>query len=84
MNGIGWAVKEMHRGGRVRRAGWNGKGMWLCLVRDWNAAFLGGNLSPDWGVHPFVAMRVAGQGDQMIPWLCSQADLLAIDWELAA
>jgi hypothetical protein len=29
---IGWAVKEMHNGNRVRRAGWNGKGMYLFLV----------------------------------------------------
>jgi hypothetical protein len=23
MNGIGWAVKELHNGKQVRRAGWN-------------------------------------------------------------
>ena len=26
---IGWAVNELHNGRRVRREGWNGKGMWL-------------------------------------------------------
>ena len=30
--GIGWAVKQMWDGARVRRAGWNGKGMFLFLV----------------------------------------------------
>lgn len=72
MNGIGWAVKQLHGGSHVRRAGWNGKGMWLGLQ------------VPD--VHskmslPYVFMSTA-QGD-LVPWLCSQTDLLAIDWELA-
>ena len=31
MNGIGWAVKAMHNGQRVRRSGWNGKGMWIAI-----------------------------------------------------
>lgn len=69
---IGWAVKQLHTGSHVRRAGWNGKGMWLALQ------------VPD--VHskmslPYVYMRTA-QGD-LVPWLCSQTDLLAADWELA-
>jgi hypothetical protein len=28
---IGWAVEQMLDGDRVRRAGWNGKGMWIAL-----------------------------------------------------
>lgn len=82
MNGIGWAVKQMRDGRRVRRAGWNGKGMWLCLVEGWSAGFRGA-LSPNWSVRPFIAMRVAGAEDCMVPWLCSQTDLLATDWEVA-
>ena len=30
---------------------------------------------------PYVYMRTAQGG--LIPWLCSQADLLANDWEVA-
>ncbi len=75
MNGIGWAVKEMQEGARVRRAGWNGKGMWLGIEHP----------KPTLGALrltlPFVYMFTA-QGD-IVPWLCSQTDLLAIDWELA-
>ena len=72
MNGIGWAVKELQDGQRVQRAGWNGKGMWLELQR------------PD--AHskmtlPYVYMKTAA-GDK-VPWLCSQTDLLALDWDLA-
>lgn len=70
-NGIGWAVKEMGEGEAVRRRGWNGKGMYLKLQRpdEFSANTL-----------PYVWMRTA-QGDR-VPWLCSQTDLLAKDWEL--
>lgn len=30
---------------------------------------------------PYVYMKTAQGG--LIPWLCSQADLLATDWEIA-
>lgn len=70
--GIGWAVAELQNGARVRRAGWNGKGMWLELqVPDAHSKM----------TLPYVFMRTA-QGD-LVPWLCSQADLLAVDWESA-
>ena len=29
---IGWAVKQLQNGSRVRRAGWSGKNMFLFLV----------------------------------------------------
>ena len=93
MNSIGWAVKQMQIGERVRRSGWNGKGMWLVLVAaaQWD---LSADLEPtvsnqgplaDGGYAyrgPFVAMRAAD--GMLVPWLCSQSDLLATDWELAA
>lgn len=70
---IGWAVKQMHNGQKARRAGWNGKGMWLALqVPDENS-----KLSL-----PYIYMSTA-QGD-LVPWLCSQTDLLATDWEIAS
>lgn len=70
---IGEAVKHMREGGKVARQGWNGKNMWLALQE------------PD--AHskmtlPYVYMRTA-QGDN-VPWLCSQTDLLATDWEAVA
>lgn len=72
-NTIGWAIKLMHNGLRVRRAGWNGKGMYLELqVPDAHSKM----------TLPYVFMSTA-QGD-LVPWLCSQTDLLAIDWELAS
>ena len=71
-NPIGWAVSVLRMGEKVRRAGWNGKGMWLALqVPDANSKM----------TEPYVYMKTAQNG--LIPWLCSQADLLAQDWEYA-
>ena len=70
--GIGWAVKQMWNGSRVRRAGWNGKNMHLELqVSDAHSKM----------TLPYVYMFTA-QGD-LVPWVCSQTDLLAVDWEIA-
>jgi hypothetical protein len=55
---------------RVCRRGWNGKGMWV------SAQF------PDEHskmTQPYLYMKTA-QGD-LIPWLISQADAFANDWE---
>ena len=84
-NGIGWAVKEMQNGAKVRRAGWNGKDMFLFLVPG---SVFQVNRAPLLGIYPegteinyqsHVDMRTA-QGT-VVPWLCSQSDLLAMDWE---
>lgn len=89
MNGIGWAVKMMQDGARVGRAGWNGKGMYLFLVPGSrftvDADRPMGQACPelvgkevDYQAH--VDMKTV-QGS-VVPWLCSQSDLLATDWEL--
>ena len=66
---IGEAVEALKRGGKVQRAGWNGKGMWLELQEPDNGSKM---------TLPYVYMYTA-QGD-LVPWLCSQTDLLADDW----
>jgi hypothetical protein len=72
MQTIGWAVKQLQNGDRVRRSGWNGKGMSLELQKpDDNSKM----------TLPYVFIATA-QGD-LVPWLCSQTDLLATDWEEA-
>ncbi len=69
---IGWAIEKLHSGHRVCRSGWNGKNMYLELqVPDENSKM----------TLPYIYMRTA-QGD-LVPWLCSQTDLLATDWEIA-
>jgi hypothetical protein len=67
---IGEAVAALRDGKKVARSGWNGKNMYLELqVPDANSKM----------TLAYVYMRTA-QGD-LVPWLCSQTDLLAEDWE---
>jgi len=69
---IGAALTMLRAGRRVMRDGWNGKNMYLELqVPDANSKM----------TLPYVYMRTA-QGD-LVPWLCSQTDLLAFDWRSA-
>lgn len=84
-NGIGWAVEQMRRGARVRRRGWNSKGMFIFLVPGSRfevnrepllSAFAIGTMLD---YQPHVDMRTAD--GTIVPWLCSQSDLLALDWE---
>jgi len=68
---IGKAVDEMRHGNKVARFGWNGKNMYVMLqIPDANSKM----------TEPYVFMKTVQGG--LIPWLCSQADLLAIDWEV--
>lgn len=70
--GIGKAVKEMRNGRRVTRAGWNGPGQCLELqVPDEHSKM----------TLPYIYIRTV-QGD-LVPWLASQTDILAIDWQLS-
>ena len=71
-------LEEVKRGSRAAREGWNGKGMWIGLVSDWTF-----ENPAQWPVgerSPFLAMRTAD--DKIVPWLASQTDLLAEDWEV--
>lgn len=86
-HGIGWAVKQMHNGSRVCRAGWNGQGMFLFLVPGSQFEV---NRAPLLGIYPagtvinyrpHVDMKTVD--GQIVPWLCSQSDLLATDWRTA-
>lgn len=89
--GIGEAVAAMRvQRKRVRRAGWNGKGMYLVYQAGYPDGIpINKNTSEATGIaedtvckfHPYVMMCTA-QGD-FVPWLCSQTDLLATDWEIA-
>lgn len=95
MNGIGWAVKQLKDGAKVRRSGWKGKGMWLSLsgpvgARDVPAIGFWSENNAAYAVEqggsakvlPCVTMKTA-TGEILMGWLCSQTDLLATDWELA-
>lgn len=76
-NGIGWAVDQLRDGARIRREGWNGKDMWLALEQADQWPPEEGYGGAKW--LPFIVMYTA-QGD-FVPWLASQTDILALDWE---
>ncbi len=88
-HGIGWAVHAMRAGERVARAGWNGKGMYLAYQPGYpdgiaiNANTARATGQPEGTVLrflPYVMMRTAD--GSFVPWLCSQTDLLAEDWDI--
>jgi hypothetical protein len=64
---FGDALRAMKTGSRVRREGWNGRGMYV-----WMRPAIGDD-------EPYLAMHTA-QGVTQPGWLASQADMLAEDW----
>ena len=68
---FGDALHELRFGQHLRRTGWNGKGMWIALqVPDEHSKMQ----------RPYIYMNDA-QG-LLVPWLASQTDILAEDWEV--
>lgn len=86
------ALVMMKRGYRVARAGWNGKGMWICLGAGkpqlhhshlWNEHTCNFAKTQENGVVevlPYFIMKTADD-KILMGWLASQTDLLATDWE---
>ena len=78
--GFGSAIEALKAGKRVRRRGWNGKGIFLELQRpDENSKM----------TSPYIFIDTTGlQTDNpdapksRVPWLASQTDMLSEDWEL--
>lgn len=77
---FGQAINAMQLGAKVLREGWNGKGMWLIIVRDWNCVFGAWGALDEIERAPFIAMKTAN--NKFVPWLASQTDMLADDWKV--
>jgi hypothetical protein len=76
---FGKALDALKGGSRVARSGWNGKGMWLLLQRpDENS-----KMTLPYVYIEYPAGHAAYPGGSRVPWLASQTDLLAEDWEIA-
>lgn len=80
------ALLEIKAGKRVQRAGWNGKGMFIFLV---SGSTFKVNRPPLLGIYPegttinyhsHIDMKTAD--GMVVPWLASQTDVLADDWEV--
>jgi len=83
---FGDALLMLKRGHKVHRAGWNGRSMFLFLV---SGSTFKVNRVPLLGIYPegteinyhaHVDMKTAD--GQIVPWLCSQTDMLAEDWSV--
>lgn len=82
---FGKVIAGLKQGRRFARAGWNGKNMFIFLVngstfrvnREPLLSILGEGTEVQYHAH--VDMRTAS--GEIVPWLCSQTDLLAEDWE---
>lgn len=87
-HGIGWAVKQLQDGRRVRRSGWNGKGQFLVLIPGSTFAVAADRpLAAHFPVGSQMEYRphvdIFGTDGKLGPWVASPSDLLATDWELA-
>lgn len=78
-NGLtfGLALESLKRGKKVARAGWNGKGMWACLIHPGDAMHLGFDMQPCFGLKNAA-------GDMQPGWVPSIGDCLAEDWQVIA
>lgn len=79
---FGLAVEALKIGKKVARKGWNGKGMFLLLIDPYlnnqyhvreEPAIVGTLVS-------YIAMKTAD--NKLVPWLASQTDVLAEDWQV--
>ena len=89
---FGHAVELLKGGHRVAREGWNGKGMWLTMVhpdddanvppRPAYAVYAVAGIVDDAtnGCLPWIGMKTAD--NKFVPWLASQTDVLAEDWQI--
>ncbi len=88
---FGQALEALKQGKRVRRAGWNGKGMYLWLLSaakvkaEWCkeehlkslAIENGGEIEALGSIRMLTADKKVLTG-----WLASQTDMLSSDWEI--
>lgn len=85
MNGIGWAIRQLRDGARIRRKGWNGKDMWLRLllpVRLASEPEKNSSMTLPYIYIEYPKGHVAYPNGCRVPWLASQTDILALDWDL--
>jgi hypothetical protein len=76
---FGQAIKALKDGKRVARSGWNGKGMWLVLIKAGNAMHT--SSAGGFAMQDCIGMKTA-TGVMQPGWLASQNDMLAEDWSV--
>lgn len=76
---FGWAIRQLKSGERVRRAGWNGKGMHIYLEDMFHIIYDHDKRKRNYGA---CLVMFTAQGIHQPGWLASQMDILAEDWEI--
>lgn len=87
--GFNNALLLLKAGAKVARSGWNGKGMWLELIKAKDYQIHNHDFGPknehdhNWKERvpqflPWIGMKTAD--NKFVPWLASQTDMLAVDW----
>lgn len=66
---FGGVLEILRRGGKAAREGWNGKGMFIELQKPDEHSKM---------KRSYIFMSPTDQ--QLVPWVASQSDLLAVDW----
>ncbi|MEK4269895.1 DUF2829 domain-containing protein [Bacillus sp. FSL W8-0940] len=81
---FGEALELLNDGHKITRSGWNGKRMFLYLIKG---SELAKGLKYGYGEYRgepvfdnFIVMKTAN--NKIVPWLASQTDMLAEDWEI--
>ena len=81
------ALSLIKSGYKVQRTGWNGRGMFVFLVDGSTFEVNRPPLSDFFAegtvinYHSHIDMRTAD--GYIVPWLASQTDILAVDWQIA-
>ncbi|MFC1140867.1 Gp49 family protein [Pasteurella multocida] len=84
---FGYALNLLKKGKKVSRAGWNGKGMYLFLVYGETVRYHINHecfhtQPDDAGIQCLDAIYMKTADNKLVPWLASQTDVLAEDWNV--
>lgn len=78
------AIKELHAGNKVKRKGWNGKNQYVQIGYMVKCTLADGT-DLDYPNHEQTGCKFlmfVGSSGFQCGWLASQADMLAMDWEV--
>ncbi len=77
------ALTHIKNGVKMQRVGWNGKGMYLIYFSPVANGLESLNINgiEEKPLLPFILMKTAD--NMYVPWLASQTDILANDWQTA-
>lgn len=78
MMNFGQALEALKAGKKVGRWGWNGKGMWVGLHKE-TGEYTREECGTTLEYLDYIVMKTAD--DKLVPWLASQTDVLAEDWD---